>query len=331
MTQEIPSLAKVYGDFFAMGAAVNRRTIDTHSELLKTHFNSVTAENEMKFESLHRTRGDYDFASADAIVDFAVANGMKVRGHTLVWHNQTPKWVFEDADGHLVPGPEVEQIQKEHMETVMGRYKDVVYAWDVVNEAISDSDDEFLRNSPWLRALGEGFIGNAFLRAHAIAPDAKLFYNDYNETHPAKRDKIYRLVKQLRSEGVPVHGIGMQGHWGLGGPSVSEIREAVELYSSLGVELQVTELDISVFEFEDRRTDLKSPTTEMMDRLAERYEEIFALFREYKSSITGVTFWGIADDSTWKDGFPVRGRKDWPLVFDVNHEPKAAFHRVVNF
>lgn len=329
--QKIPSLAQVYGDYFAIGAAVNRRTIDTHSELLKTHFNSVTAENEMKFESVHRSRDHYDFSSADAIVDFAVANKMMVRGHTLVWHNQTPRWVFEDKDGHPLATTEVEQIQQDHMQTVMGRYKDIVYAWDVVNEAISDSGDEYLRQSPWLRILGDEFIAGAFRRAHAIAPDAKLFYNDYNETNPTKRDKIYRLVKQLLDDGVPIHGIGMQGHWGLGGPSVAEIREAIELYSSLGVELQVTEMDISVFEFDDRRTDLKEPTAEMMEKLAQRYEEIFSLFREFKSSITGVTLWGIADDSTWKDGFPVRGRKDWPLLFDVNHEPKEAFHRVIDF
>ncbi|MNF97183.1 Endo-1,4-beta-xylanase B [compost metagenome] len=144
-----------------------------------------------------------------------------------------------------------------------------------------------------------------------------------------KREKIAALVSSLKDQGVPIHGIGMQGHWNIQGPSIDEIRAAIELYASLGVQLQITELDLSVFEHSDRRTDLTEPTSEMLELQAERYEQIFELFRAYQKNITAVTFWGAADDYTWLDDFPVKGRKNWPFLFDHNHTPKRAFHQVI--
>ncbi|RIX50744.1 endo-1,4-beta-xylanase [Paenibacillus nanensis] len=322
------SLAETYRGMFDIGAAINASTLESSKGLLQTHYNSITAENDMKFERIHPEPGVYTFEIADRIAQFASDNGMKMRGHTLVWHNQTPAWVFKGADGNPVSREELLQTMKEHIDTVAGRYKGRVYCWDVVNEVIEDKADVWLRQSPWLDNIGEDFIGKAFEFAHAADPSAQLFYNDYNECQPEKRDKIMRLLKGLLDKGVPVHGMGLQAHWNLAGPSLEEIRQAIESYASLGLRLHITELDISVFGFDDKRTDLTEPTSEMMELQAERYDNVFALFREYRDVIDSVTFWGAADDYTWLHDFPVRGRRNWPLVFDRSHQPKASFHRI---
>jgi len=284
----------------------------------------------MKFERLQPVEGDYAFANADRLIDFAAVHGMGVRGHTLVWHNQTPAWVFENEDGGSADRETLLARMKAHIETVVTRYKGAIYAWDVVNEAVSDLSGEYLRPSKWLDIAGEDFIAKAFEYAHEVDPKALLFYNDYNESVPEKREKIYRLVRSLKERGVPIHGVGLQAHWNLEQPFVDDIREAIERYASLGLKLHVTELDVSMFEFENRRTDLTAPTEAMLDRQAERYRQFFELFRAYSEHIDSVTFWGAADDFTWLDHFPVRNRKNWPFLFDEKHQPKQAFWQVID-
>lgn len=325
------SLKELYKDAFHIGAAVSPKTIDSQRSLLAYHFNSLTAENEMKFSSVHPQQERYTFEDADVIASFAREQGMALRGHTLVWHNQTPDWLFENETGGLVERDVLLERLKEHIETVVGRYKDVIYAWDVVNEVISDDADDanaFLRPSKWLDIAGEDFIAKAFEFAHEADPQALLFYNDYNESDPHKRERIYRLVRSLLDQGVPIHGVGLQAHWNLYDPSLDDMRAAIERYAQLGLQLQLTELDVSVFRFEDRRTDLVQPSQEMLELQAERYESIFRLLHEYKEHISAVTFWGAADDYTWLDNFPVRGRKNWPFLFDELHRPKEAYQRV---
>ncbi len=328
MKPDIPSLFKSYSSGFKIGAAVSPSVIRSESELITRHFNSITAENQMKFGMLHPEEDHYDFTAADEIAEFAGRNGIGLRGHTLVWHNQTSDWVFTDP---VTGGPASQELLlerlKSHIDTVVGRYKGLAYAWDVVNEAIEDKTDKVMRETKWLDLLGEDYLVQAFRMAHEADPEALLFYNDYNETNPVKRQKIHKLVQSLLEQGVPIHGIGMQAHWNIYSPSLDEIREAIELYSSLGVQLHITELDISVFRHDDKRTDLTAPTADMLELQAKRYVEIFRLFREY-SSITSVTFWGVSDSYTWLDHFPVRGRKNWPFLFDVNGEPKESFRRV---
>ncbi|WP_342042493.1 endo-1,4-beta-xylanase [Bacillus sp. OTU2372] len=328
---EIPSFQKVYETIFDIGAAVNLRTINTQQSLLANHFNSITAENDMKFEGLQPEEGKYDFEKSDKLAAFAREHGMKMRGHTLVWHNQTPEWVFQDSQGERVTRDQLLQRMKDHITTVMQRYKGQIYCWDVVNEAVTDEGPELYRKTNWLDIIGEDYIEKAFEFAHAADPDALLFYNDYNECNSGKREKIYQLVKSLVEKGVPIHGVGLQGHWNLTNPGLDEIRAAIERYASLGLKLQLTELDVSVFEFEDKRTDLTEPTGEMIERQTERYQQIFALLREYQDVFTAVTFWGAADDYTWLSDFPVRGRKNWPFLFDENHQPKEAFWKVISF
>lgn len=328
--EHLPKLCEVYKSYFLVGAAVSPLTLKREEKLIKEHFNSLTAENEMKFSRVQPEEGKFTFEHADDLMAFAAANGHQVRGHTLVWHNQTPRWVFEDGRGGKADRETLLARMKTHIDTVVGRYKGRIYAWDVVNEAVSDKGDELLRPSPWLEIIGEDFIAQAFRFAHEADPDALLFYNDYNESNPVKREKIYTLVKSLLEQDVPIHGIGLQAHWNLRNPSIDDIRAAIERYASLGLQLHVTELDISVYDHDDKRTDLKAPTEEMLELQAQRYKQIFDLFKEYKEHITSVTFWGVADNYTWLDNFPVVGRKNWPFVFDIEGKPKQSFWEIVS-
>ena len=198
-----------------------------------------------------------------------------------------------------------------------------------MNEVIEDKGDIWLRDSPWLQGIGEDYIAQAFRLAHEADPNAQLFYNDYNESHPEKREKIVRLLRTLKEQDVPIHGMGMQAHWNLYGPGMDEIRAAIEAYEALDLQLHVTELDMSLFAFDDNCKDVVQPSEELLHKQAERYEQVFELFREYQDVIQSVTFWGAADDYTWLDHFPVIGRKNWPFVFDTNHQPKASFWGLV--
>ncbi|WP_416151386.1 endo-1,4-beta-xylanase [Salipaludibacillus sp. HK11] len=327
---EIPSLWSVYQNHFPIGAAVNDISIRSDKELLVKHFNSLTSENDMKPVSLQPVEGVFTFEKADKMFAFADKNNMKVRGHTLIWHNQTPDWFFEDERGAQVSKEKLLSRMESHISTVVKRYKGRIYSWDVVNEAISDDENEFLRKSKWFEILGEDFIAKAFEFAHKADPEASLFYNDYNECHPEKLEKIYRLVKSLVDKGVPIHGVGLQAHWNLFKPTIEDIRIALERYASLGLQIQITEMDVSVFDWEDRRTDLKEPTEQMLEMQEQRYEEFFDLLKEYRDVITSVTFWGVSDKYTWLSDFPVPGRKNWPFVFDDNHEVKNSFWKIVN-
>ena len=327
---EVPSLYKVYKDHFVVGAAVNPLTLNSQKELIIKHFNSLTAENEMKFESLQPEEGIFTFNKADQLLSFANVYEKKVRGHTLVWHNQTPEWVFTNKNGSTVDRYTLLERMKTHISTVMDRYKGQIYSWDVVNEAVADTGASLLRDSKWKDIVGEDFIDKAFEYAHLADPSAALFYNDYNESNPEKREKIYSMTKGLVERGVPIHGVGLQAHWNLVSPTLDNIRTAIERYASLGLQIHITEMDVSVFGVDDKRTDVKVPTSEMIAKQTKRYNSFFELLREYSDVITSVTFWGAADDYTWLDDFPIRGRKNWPFLFNQNHQPKQSFWDVVH-
>ncbi|MGZ7441252.1 endo-1,4-beta-xylanase [Paenibacillus sp. TH7-28] len=325
-----PALREAFQDAFKIGAAVSTGILSSQGSFIAKQFNSITAENEMKPVEVQPLEGSYNFAAADQIFAFAKANDIAVRGHTLVWHNQTGDWMFRNSAGDPCTRQQLLGRLQHHIDTVAGRYRGQVYAWDVVNEAIEDKSDLYLRDTKWLQIIGEDFIRHAFEMTHQADPDALLFYNDYNETDPVKREKIYRLVSDLLDQNVPIHGIGMQAHWNIYGPSIEEIRQTIERYASLGVKLHITELDLSMFQFDDRRTDLTAPTENMLKLQEQRYEEIFSLLLEHRNVIDSVTFWGVADNYTWLDDFPVRGRKNWPFLFDEQMEPKEAFRRVID-
>lgn len=301
-------LKKYYKKYFDIGVAVNARNIagGDETELIKKEFSSLTPENDMKMGPIHPKEHEYNWKNSDAIVDFAVKNKIKIRGHNLLWHAQAPNWMFKDSiTGKTVTKEVLLQRLKDHITTVVKRYKGKIYAWDVVNEAIDDRDSVFMRNSQWYQICGDDFIPAAFEYAHAADPKAQLYYNDYNESNPGKRDKIYKLVKSLLDKKIPITGIGLQCHWKIETPTTDQIREAFAKYASLGVKLQVTELDITVrrpTKAGEAPDTIAAYTPEMAERQTKRYKEIFEIFRENKKNLNSVTFWNVADRGSWLDG-----------------------------
>jgi endo-1,4-beta-xylanase len=328
----LKGLKDYYKDYFTMGVSVSVNELaGSPSLLILKHFQSLTAENDMKPAVLHPEENRYFWDNADKIVNYASSNKMMVRGHTLCWHNQTGEWMFKDSEGKTVSKDVLLCRLKDHIMQVVTRYKDKVYAWDVVNEAIDDDDSKYMRESQWYKICNEEYIEKAFRWAHEADPDAILFYNDYNTEVPAKRDKVYRLLKTLIDNGIPVHGIGLQGHWNLDSPTEKDLRDAIEKYSSLGLKIQITELDVSVYSPNEKDPADNVFTAEREKKQMEKYEMIFRVFRDYKNVITGVTFWNVSDKHSWLDNFPVKGRKNYPLLFDQNLKPKKAYWKVVNF
>jgi endo-1,4-beta-xylanase len=334
----IKGLKEYYKDYFPIGVAVSPRSLKTdEAQLILQQFNSLTAENAMKMGPIHPRENEYDWKGADSIAAFAKRHGLKLRGHTLCWHSQAPRWFFTDTAGKPVSKEVLLKRLKDHITAVVTRYKDVVYAWDVVNEAISDRRDEYYRNSEFYKICGEEYIAKAFQWAHEADPDALLFYNDYNEIDAVKREKIFKLVKGLKDAGIPIHGLGLQGHWAINEPSEAQLESTLNRFAQLGVELQITELDISVYPKEHNARQRKAEdadttfSREKEQKQLEVYSMCFRLFRKYKHAITSVTFWNISDRHSWLDDFPVRGRKDYPLLFDKDLKPKKAFWEVVKF
>ncbi|GAB3921212.1 endo-1,4-beta-xylanase [Larkinella terrae] len=331
-------LKDYYKNYFPIGVAVNPRMVQPgpDAELIKTHFNSMTPENAMKMGPIHPEENRYNWKDADAIADFAQQNNIKLRGHTLCWHNQTPRWFFTDSTGKTVSREVLLARLKRHISDVVGRYKGKIYAWDVVNEAVPDAGPDLYRKSKFYEIIGEDYIEKAFEFAHEADPAAQLFYNDYNTENPSKRDRIYQLVKKLKDKGVPINGVGLQAHWSIYEPSAQELEASILKFASLGLKLQFTEVDMSVYPKEHERrdhrdTDKSEFTPEMDEKQAAQYKMVFDLFRKHRDKITGVTFWNLSDRSSWLDNFPVPGRKDYPLLFDQNGRPKKAFDRVVQF
>ncbi|MET0391858.1 MAG: endo-1,4-beta-xylanase [Chitinophagaceae bacterium] len=328
-------LKDYYRDYFTMGVAVSPQGLRRadESRLILAQFGSLTPENAMKMGPIHPRPNEYFWRDADSIAAFARRHGLKLRGHTLCWHNQTPRWLFTDSSAH--PPREVTkevllQRLKDHITAVVTRYKGTVYAWDVVNEVISDSAGVYFRYSPWYRICGEAFVARAFEYAHAADPDALLFYNDYNETDPVKREKIYRLVKGLKEAGVPIHGIGLQAHWSIHDLTEEKVDAAIRRFAELGLKVQITELDISIQPGEGSplRDSVWTFTPEVEKRQADLYDMVFRVFRKYGNVISGVTFWNVSDRYSWLDRRSPG--KAYPLLFDTAYQPKQAYWRVVN-
>ena len=326
-------LKDFYKDYFVIGVAVGPNNLQgEEAELIKKHFNSLTAENVMKPGPIHPEENRYVWESADKIVEFAETNGLKMRGHTLCWHSQTGPWMFKDSEGNQVTKEVALQRLKDHITTVVSHYKGRIYAWDVLNEVITDSDTakSMYRQTPWLKICGEEYITKIFEWAHEADPDAILVYNDYNTENPGKRDRIYTMLKEMLDKGVPVHAVGLQGHWNIGDPTELNLRDAIDKFSSLGLEVQITELDVSIYE---SRTDTIGVgfTPEREQKQIDLYKMAFDVLREKKDVITGVTFWNVSDRRSWRDRRGGLNGKVYPLLFDENLKPKKVFWEVVKF
>lgn len=330
-------LKDYYKDYFTMGVAVSPQGLKRadESQLILQQFGSMTPENAMKMGPIHPGENEYYWRDADSIVAFAKEHNLKIRGHNLCWHNQTPRWFFIDST--LSPPDTVSKEVllkrlKDHITAVVSRYKESIYAWDVVNEAISDNPKEYLRNSLWYRICGEEFIAKAFEYAHAADPDALLFYNDYNETDPVKREKIFKLVKGLKDAGIPINGVGLQAHWSIHDLTEGQVDSTISKFAELGLKVQITELDVKVQPGGNRaRKDSASGYTAEREKLqTEQYEMAFRVFRKYRKVISGVTFWNVSDRYSWLDRRGGGGRA-YPLLFDTAYQPKKAYWNVVNF
>ncbi len=350
--REVFTLKEKYEEYFRIGAAVDYKSYISHADLIETHFNSITAENEMKFDWIQRSEGEFTFGTPDRMVDFAEANKMEIRGHALIWHRQTPSWVFAGVDNQAVTREKLLNRMEKHISAVLQHYKGRVKVWDVVNEAIMNDgsyrtgdEEQDTQKSKWFEYLGESYIAEAFKMAHKADPEVRLFYNDYYNYLPEKQQGIYNMLKGLLDDGVPVHGVGLQCHLRIE-PSnnsshhayyqtVENLEKAILLYSSIGLDIQITEMDISIYSpnisyTQDNYYTVETFTKEIEEIQAERYREYFELFRKHSNVISSVTFWGIADDNTWLSELSSK-RQDFPLLFDTEHQPKLAFDVVFNF
>lgn len=342
------TLKEAYGKDFLVGAALNEAVFSgqnpDEAALVAQQFNTISPENVLKWETVHPDPGVFDFTAADKYVDFGVKNKMFVVGHNLIWHSQTPKWVFEDEAGKPVGRDMLLARMREHIFTVVGRYKGRVGGWDVVNEALTE--DGSLRPSPWMRIIGEDYLLKAYQFAHEADPHAELYYNDYALENMSKRAGAIALIKKLQSQGVHLAAVGLQGHYRLDSPAASEVGETISAMSKLGLKVMITELDVDVLPHVDRfgEADVSlsySPRPEwnpytnglpdsIQQRLSQRYADLFAVFLQHREVISRVTFWGVTDSDSWLNGWPVRGRTAYPLLFDRAGKPKPAFLAVVN-
>lgn len=346
MNVNTPALKDLFRKAFRIGASVNAEQVHGRDlrgvAIVKRHFNTITAENLLKWGNFHPGPDEFDFSTVDRFVAFGEENDMFVVGHTLVWHNLVPDWVFSH-DGAAWDRDTVLGHMRQHIAAVMGRYKGRIHGWDVVNEALHD--DGSLRVSPWLEAVGEDYVACAFRFAHEADPSAELYYNDYSLEHPPKRAGAVALVRRLLAEGIPIAGVGLQHHDKLDWPSIADVEATIEAFGSLGVKVMVTELDVdvlpSVVSHLGADIDTKIQPRPSLDpyqralpaevgqSLARRYADLFGAFLKHRDVISRVTFWTVSDGDSWLNYWPVLGRTAHPLLFDWQGEPKAAFFAVV--
>jgi endo-1,4-beta-xylanase len=332
---------------FLIGVAIKRAyangTDQKAQKLIIEHFNSISPENDMKWGAIHPKAGVYEFNHADQYVDFGVRNHMTVIGHTLIWHSQTPEWVFKDDQGQQIGREALLKRMQEHIETVVGRYKGRIKGWDVVNEAFND--DGSFRNTKWKTIIGEDYIEKAFEFAKKADPKCELYYNDYNLYNSVKRASVIKLIKRLQAKHISIHAVGEQGHYHLDRPAISSMEKMLADFKLTGVNVNFTELDIDVLpsatmeitaeitanadyteKYNPYKTGLPDAVT---GQLARRYQSIFSLAVKYRKTVNRITFWGLTDGASWLNNFPVRGRTNYPLLFDRNYQMKTVVYKAI--
>ncbi|MEO8371400.1 MAG: endo-1,4-beta-xylanase [Candidatus Solibacter sp.] len=344
---QTPALKDVFKGYFHVGAALNPAQFEERdargAAIVSTHFNTISPENVLKWQLVHPRVDAYDFAPADKYVAFGEKHHMFIVGHTLVWHSQVPQWVFQNEKGEPLDREGLLKRMREHIQTVVGRYKGRIGGWDVVNEALNE--DGTLRQSPWLKIIGEDFIAKAFEYAREADPKAELYYNDYSVENPAKRDGAVRLIKKLQDSGIKVTAMGLQGHDKMEWPTLEQQTATIEAFKALGIKVNITELDVDVLpaasqqrtadvalnvEAQAKLNPYKDGLPDAQQQaLAKRYADLFTVFCKYPGTISRITFWGVADSDSWLNNWPVRGRTSYPLLFDRQGQPKPAFQAVV--
>jgi len=347
VAQRQPSLKDAYKGCFMVGAALNAAQFTEQDQaevaIIKAQFNTISPENVLKWEVVHPRPETYDFSLADKYVDFGQQNHMFIIGHNLVWHSQVPKWVFEDNQGSPVSRDVLLDRMRDHINKVVGRYKGKISGWDVVNEALNE--DGTLRQSPWMKIIGEDYIEKAFHFAHEADPDAQLYYNDYSLENEAKRKGALELVRKLKANGVPITGVGLQDHVSMDSPTADQIETTITEFGKLNVKVMVTELDVDVLPWpaSKQTADVSLNVAAgpklnpypnglpeaFQQALSKRYADLFGAYAKHCGLVTRVTFWGVTDKDSWKNDWPVKGRTNYPLLFDRNAQPKPAFDVVI--
>ena len=333
-----PGLKDAYKDFFTIGVAVNKTNVSdpAQMEIIKKQFNSVTAENAWKPGEIHPKEGVWNFSLADSIANFCRENGIKMRGHCLCWHSQFADWMFTDKKGKPVKKEVFYQRLREHIHTVVNRYKDVVYAWDVVNEAMADDNMMFrpdaspYRQSRHFKLCGDEFIAKAFEFAREADPTGVLIYNDYSTVDPGKRERIYNMVKKMKDAGVPIDGIGMQGHYNIYFPDEEQLEKAISRFSEIVNTIHITELDLrtnmeSGGQLMFSRGEAKPQAPYIQTLQEDQYNRLFRIFRKHKDVIKNVTFWNLSDKDSWL------GVNNHPLPFDENFKAKRSLAVIRDF
>ncbi|MCU0347831.1 MAG: endo-1,4-beta-xylanase [Saprospiraceae bacterium] len=340
--QEAGGLKDAYKDAFYIGAAINADQINEAdpkaAALLLKEFNSITPENHMKWMHIQPGPDSFDFALPDKFVALGEKHGMNIVGHTLVWHSQLAPFVEQIKDA-----AEMEAALTKHINTIVGRYKGRVNGWDVVNEALNE--DGTLRETPFLKTMGEGYLEKAFKLAAAADPEAELYYNDYNIEQPAKRAGCIAMIKKLQAAGVKIDGVGIQGHWSIAGLPYEDIEKSVEEFSALGLKVHFTEVDITMlpnpWDLKGAEVNQNFPGSPYMnpypdslpvakqEEQAVAYQRLFELLLKHRDKVERVTFWGIGDGNSWLNGWPIKDRTNYPLLFDRNFEPKPAYNSVM--
>ena len=341
------SLKDAYSGCFRVGAALNNAQFSgqdqTSDAIITAQFNTISPENVLKWERVHPEPRRYDFGPSDKYVEFGEQNHMFIVGHNLVWHSQVPKWVFEDEKGNPVSRKVLLERMRDHIKKVVGRYKGRIGGWDVVNEALNE--DGTLRQSPWMKIIGEDYIEKAFRFAHEADPKAELYYNDYSVENEAKRQGALELVKKLKAKGVPITGVGLQDHVNLSWPTTDLIDATIREFGDLGVKVMITELDVDVLPFPsstqtaDVSLNLAADPKmnpypnglpdDVQQALTRRWADLFGTYAKHCGLVTRVTTWGVTDKDSWKNNWPIKGRTDYPLLFDRNGQPKPAFDAVI--
>lgn len=343
---EEPALKDVFGDKFLIGVAVNVRQsseVDTASvKIIKKHFNSIVAEDCMKSANIHPEEDRYNFEQADQFVKFGQENNMAIIGHCLIWHSQLAPWFCVDQKGNNVSAEVLKQRMKDHITTIVTRYKGKIKGWDVVNEAIEE--DGSYRKTKFYEILGEEYIPLAFQYAHEADPDAELYYNDYGMNVPGRRDAVVKLVNSLKAKGLRIDAVGMQGHMGMDYPTIEDFETSMLAFAGTGVKVMITEWDMSALPTVKRSANISDTVSfrkamnPYPDALPDsvsavwnaRMKAFFNLFLKHADIVERVTAWGVTDGDSWKNNFPVRGRKEYPLLFDRNYEMKPFLKELIN-
>ncbi len=341
------TLKDVLGKYFLIGTALNVPQTDGRdikgADVAKDNFNAIVAENCMKSEVIQPSEGKFDWTDADKLVDFGEKNDMAITGHCLIWHSQAPKWFFIDSIGNKVSREVLIERMHKHISTVVGHYKGKLLGWDVVNEAIDD--DGSFRHTPFYDIIGPEYIDLAFQYAAEADPDAQLYYNDYSMSNPKRRDAVCRLVRHLQNIGCRIDAVGMQSHNGMDYPNLSDYEASIDSFAACGVKVMFTELDINLlpnpkhfggaeisqkYQYDKKYNPYPNGLDKAMTKkFEERYLDFFRIYRKHASQISRVTLWGVADCNSWLNDWPIRGRSNYPLLFDRQYKQKPVIKKII--